>query len=142
MGEKTGKNDMVYNIVPLFNCRLVMHTYNTKSLPWYTHVKKQLWNIQKCFKNMYIDIFICIQIGPSQQKQTHIPFICLSFAKRGFLQRLMSAYTVQMSNWSVLALYILRSNLNGGNVLTSPTLAQTGRRKTKSTEPQLKCLSN
>lgn len=31
---------------------------------------------------MYIDIFICIQIGPSQQKQT---FIYLSFAKGGFL---------------------------------------------------------
>lgn len=26
---------------------------------------------------MYIDIFICIQIGPSEQKQTHEPFICL-----------------------------------------------------------------
>lgn len=33
---------------------------------------------------MDIDIFICIQIGPSQQKQTHIPFICPSFAKRRF----------------------------------------------------------
>ncbi len=80
---------------------------------------------------MDIDIFICIQIGPSQQKQTHIPFICLSFAKGGFVQRLASAWRVQMTNSSVLALCMLRSNLQGREFFSSPTLAHTGRRKTK-----------
>lgn len=83
--EKTGKNNMVYNIVPLFNCRLVMHTHNTKVFHDTHTLKSSFETYKNALKNMYIDIFICIQIGPSQQKQTHIPFICLSFAKGGFL---------------------------------------------------------
>lgn len=35
---------------------------------------------------MYIDKFICIQIGPSEQKQTYIRLVCLS------LWRITSAY--------------------------------------------------
>lgn len=87
---------MVYNIVPLFNCRLVMHTYNTKVFHDTHTLKSSFETYKNALKNMYIDIFICIQIGPSQQKQTHIPFICLSFAKGGFLQRLTSTQRVQL----------------------------------------------
>lgn len=70
-----------------------MHTDNTKIFHDTHTLKSSFETYKNALKNMYIDIFICIQIGPSQQKQTHIPFICLSFAKGGFfffffLQRL------------------------------------------------------
>lgn len=59
---------------------------------------------------MYIDIFICIQIGPSQQKQTHIPFICLNFAREVSTETDVS---IKSANGpSVLALAILKSHLH------------------------------
>lgn len=62
-------------------CRLVLHTYNTKIFHDTHTLKSSFETYKNALKNMYIDIFICIQIGPSQQKQTHIPFICLNFAR-------------------------------------------------------------
>lgn len=84
MGEKTGKTIWYTTLCLSFNCRLVMHTDNTKIFHDTHTLKSSFETYKNALKNMYIDIFICIQIGPSQQKQTHIPFICLSFAKGGF----------------------------------------------------------
>lgn len=93
-----------------------MHTDNTKIFHDTHTLKSSFETYKNALKNMYIDIFICIQIGPSQQKQTHIPFICLSFAKGGFFFFFFSTETRRQRNeWngSVLTLGMLRSNLQG-----------------------------
>lgn len=62
------------------NCRLVMQTYNTKSSMIHT-LKSSFETYKNALKNMYIDIFICIQIGPLQQKTNthtiHMSEFCL-----------------------------------------------------------------
>lgn len=76
--RESGKNsqtDMFFTTLCLF---VNVQAANTQHHPLYTHVKKQLWNIQKCFKNMYIDKFIWIQIGPSTAIKHH------SFLAKGF----------------------------------------------------------
>lgn len=51
----------------------VMHTQTHtryQGLLWYTHTLKSSFETYKnALKNMYIDIFVCIQIGPSQQNK-------------------------------------------------------------------------
>lgn len=61
-------------------CRLVMYTHTKQqSLLCYRNIKKQLWNIQKCFKK-YVYWYIHMYTNwPITAKQTHKPFTCLCF---------------------------------------------------------------
>lgn len=92
---------------------------------------------------MYIDIFICIQIGPSQQNK-HTQTIHMSdFYQRFSTQTEVSLLSANM--WSVSVLNIWKSTLPGDKTVYHPpqtTRTQTRRRKWNSNEPQLKCFSN
>lgn len=78
---------------------------------------------------MYIDIFICIQIGPSEQKQTHEPFICLIF--------FFFFFSPIEKKFSAEADVKVGQCENGSRI---PGSWKEG--NTRSSEPQRKCFSN
>lgn len=68
------------------HCTLLKYTLfmNTNSKSSMIHTLKSSFETYKnALKNMYIDIFICIQIGPSEQQQTYYSYVWV-FPKEDF----------------------------------------------------------
>lgn len=90
-GKKQEKQHGIQHCASL-NCRPVMHTHTTPNLPWYTHVKKQLWNIQKCFKK-YVYWYIHMYTNwpfTAKNKHAYHSYVWV-LPKEVFLQRPTSA---------------------------------------------------
>lgn len=132
------RNDMVYNIVPL----QARNAHVQHQILHDTHTLKSSFETYKnALKNMYIDIFICIQIGPSQQKQTHITIHVSEFCHGSF------STEMRRLRWRERASERLFSPRRGqisqgGKLFSSPntsTEEKNNNERQKSTEPQLKC---
>lgn len=120
------RNDMVYNIVPL----QARNAHVQHQILHDTHTLKSSFETYKnALKNMYIDIFICIQIGPSQQKQTHITIHVSEFCHGSFSTEMRRLRWRERA--SGRSPHVEVRSLREGNSSAPPTLVQKRRTTTK-----------